>query len=253
MRRDVEIRNAQPEDLPAVLARLSASSLPGAGLPEHVQHFLVAHVGGELIGAVGMLERSAAVAGGHTAVSRQWVRSRADRKAPPTGQGAGCQTAFSPHRNGARLLPEVRLSEHRRTGGRCRGPAICGVSDCVLPVGGLHAPRPLRSASVSGRRILHGHPCGLELAGGWPSRLGGEELARSDTFPVPALQTRWQGGAGQATSADSRDRLGCQTRRDHPGDGRAIGPSGVCSKANGDTRIWQRSPSQRRRWTWRGA
>lgn len=54
MRRDVEIRNTQPEDLPAVLALLAAASLPRVGVPEHFQHFLVAHVGGELIGAVGM-------------------------------------------------------------------------------------------------------------------------------------------------------------------------------------------------------
>jgi hypothetical protein len=33
--RNVEIRNAKPEDLNAVLAFLAAVSLPGEGVPEH--------------------------------------------------------------------------------------------------------------------------------------------------------------------------------------------------------------------------
>lgn len=75
--------------------------------------------------------------------------------------------------------------------------------------------------------------------------------------PAPRQRAPWQsprtaaaalrGGAGQATSADCRGRLGCQTMRGHPGDGRAIRPSGVGRKGNGDTRIWQRSLSQQRR------
>jgi amino-acid N-acetyltransferase len=52
--RSIEIRNGKPEDLNAVLTLLAAVSLPGEGVLEHFQHFLVAHEDGKLIGAIGM-------------------------------------------------------------------------------------------------------------------------------------------------------------------------------------------------------
>jgi amino-acid N-acetyltransferase len=54
MDQHVEITNAKPEDLNAVLTLLAAVSLPQEGVLEHFQHFLVAQEGGKLIGAAGM-------------------------------------------------------------------------------------------------------------------------------------------------------------------------------------------------------
>ena len=64
----LEVRTAEAEDLPAVLALLGGADLPTAGVPEAFSHFIVAESEGRLVGAVGLelysgsaLLRSAAV------------------------------------------------------------------------------------------------------------------------------------------------------------------------------------------------
>lgn len=54
MERHIAVRHAKPEDLNAVLTLLAGVSLPQDGMPEHFQHFLVAHEGDQLIGVIGM-------------------------------------------------------------------------------------------------------------------------------------------------------------------------------------------------------
>lgn len=51
---DAEITNARPEDLNAVLALLTDASLPGDGVAEHLQNFLMAGADGEVVGSVGI-------------------------------------------------------------------------------------------------------------------------------------------------------------------------------------------------------
>ena len=64
----LEVRTAEAEDLPAVLALLGRADLPTAGVADAFSHFIVAESEGRLIGAVGLelyggsaLLRSAAV------------------------------------------------------------------------------------------------------------------------------------------------------------------------------------------------
>jgi amino-acid N-acetyltransferase len=48
------IRAASPPDLAAVLALLSAAALPAAGVPAGLDHYVVAELGGELVGVAGL-------------------------------------------------------------------------------------------------------------------------------------------------------------------------------------------------------
>jgi amino-acid N-acetyltransferase len=64
----VSLRDAQPADLPAVLALLGQADLPTAGVVDTLPHFMVAEDRGQIVGAVGLelygasaLLRSAAV------------------------------------------------------------------------------------------------------------------------------------------------------------------------------------------------
>lgn len=64
----VSLRDAQPADLPAVLALLDRAHLPTAGVADALPHFVIAEDGGRIVGAVGLelygasaLLRSAAV------------------------------------------------------------------------------------------------------------------------------------------------------------------------------------------------
>lgn len=64
----VELRRADAEDLPQVLALLEQAQLPTAGVPESFSHFIVAETEGKVVGVVGLelyaesaLLRSAAV------------------------------------------------------------------------------------------------------------------------------------------------------------------------------------------------
>ena len=64
----LEVRTAEAEDLPAVLALLGGADLPTAGVADAFSHFIVAESEGRLIGVVGLelyggsaLLRSAAV------------------------------------------------------------------------------------------------------------------------------------------------------------------------------------------------
>jgi amino-acid N-acetyltransferase len=64
----VSLRDAQPTDLPAVLALLGRAHLPTAGVADTLPHFVIAEDGGRIVGAVGLelygasaLLRSAAV------------------------------------------------------------------------------------------------------------------------------------------------------------------------------------------------
>jgi amino-acid N-acetyltransferase len=67
-REGVSLRDAQPADLPAVLALLGRAHLPTAGVADTLPHFVIAEDGGRIVGAVGLelygasaLLRSAAV------------------------------------------------------------------------------------------------------------------------------------------------------------------------------------------------
>jgi len=67
-RERVSLRDAQPADLPAVLALLGRAHLPTAGVADTLPHFVIAEDGGRIVGAVGLelygasaLLRSAAV------------------------------------------------------------------------------------------------------------------------------------------------------------------------------------------------
>jgi amino-acid N-acetyltransferase len=67
-RERVLLRDAQPPDLPAVLALLGGAHLPTAGVADTLPHFVIAEDGGRVVGAVGLelygasaLLRSAAV------------------------------------------------------------------------------------------------------------------------------------------------------------------------------------------------
>jgi amino-acid N-acetyltransferase len=67
-RESVSLREAQPADLPAVLALLGRADLPTAGVADTLPHFVIAEDEGRIVGAVGLelygasaLLRSAAV------------------------------------------------------------------------------------------------------------------------------------------------------------------------------------------------
>jgi amino-acid N-acetyltransferase len=64
----VELRTAQPDDLPEVLSLLGKADLPTVGVADSFSHFIVAESDGDLVGVVGLelygesaLLRSAAV------------------------------------------------------------------------------------------------------------------------------------------------------------------------------------------------
>jgi N-acetylglutamate synthase-like GNAT family acetyltransferase len=48
------IRQAEPQDLPAVLALLAEAKLPTAGVAEHFHSFFVADVGGRIVASAGL-------------------------------------------------------------------------------------------------------------------------------------------------------------------------------------------------------
>jgi amino-acid N-acetyltransferase len=68
------LRNARPSDLPAVIALLSAASLPTAGVPVGLEGFVIAESDGELIGVAG-LERY-----GHAGLLRSLAVGAAARR-----------------------------------------------------------------------------------------------------------------------------------------------------------------------------
>lgn len=83
----VELRTAQPDDLPEVLSLLGKADLPTAGVEDAFSHFIVAESEGDLVGVVGLelyggsaLLRSAAVEEGWrgTGVGRLLVERALD-------------------------------------------------------------------------------------------------------------------------------------------------------------------------------
>jgi N-acetylglutamate synthase-like GNAT family acetyltransferase len=55
------IRQAEPEDLPAVLALLTEAKLPTAGVAEHLNSYFVFDEGGSIVGSAGLELHGAAV------------------------------------------------------------------------------------------------------------------------------------------------------------------------------------------------
>lgn len=50
----IAIRTARPSDAPSVRALLTEAALPVAGVPDSLEHFLVAERDGSLVGAIGL-------------------------------------------------------------------------------------------------------------------------------------------------------------------------------------------------------
>jgi amino-acid N-acetyltransferase len=75
----VELRTAQPADLPGVLALLGKAELPTAGVTESVSQFVVAESQGKLVGVVGLEVYGASALLRSAAVEESWRGSGVGR------------------------------------------------------------------------------------------------------------------------------------------------------------------------------